>query len=88
MFLALILRRGMASGNRVKAHITVSEYWFPALVLGNGPTQSTITLLKGSSTAGIGCSGATGTFRFGFPTSWHMWQDRQNCCTSLLIPGQ
>jgi hypothetical protein len=44
----------MASGKRVEAHIIVSNYRFPYLVLGSGPTQSTTTLLKESSKAGMG----------------------------------
>ena len=52
--------RGMASGNLVDAHMMVNKYLFPDLVFGNGPTQSTIILLKGSWTAGVGCSGAFG----------------------------
>jgi hypothetical protein len=50
--LALILLSGMTSGKRVEAHIIVSSYIFPYLVLGSGPTQSRITLLKESSKAG------------------------------------
>lgn len=53
MVFALIFRSGMASGNRVDVHMTVSKYWFPDQVLGKGPTQSS-TRLKGSSIAGIG----------------------------------
>jgi len=33
-----------------------------ALVLGKGPTQSTITILNGSEKAGIGFNEATGIF--------------------------
>jgi hypothetical protein len=47
---------GMASGKRVEAHIIASNYRFPYLVLGSGPTQSTISLLKESSKAGTGRS--------------------------------
>ena len=54
--LALVFLRGIASGKRVEAHIIVSNYRFPYLVLGSGPTQSTITLLKESSKAGKGRS--------------------------------
>jgi hypothetical protein len=32
----------------------VNKYWFPTLILGKGPTQSTNTRLKGSSKAGMG----------------------------------
>jgi hypothetical protein len=46
----------MASGKRVVAHIIASNYRFPYLVLGSGPTQSTISLLKESSKAGTGRS--------------------------------
>ena len=38
----------------------VSKCWFPDLVLGSGPTQSTITLLKDSAEAGMGWRGDTG----------------------------
>ena len=44
-----MFRNGIASGKRVDAHIIVNN---------NGPTQSVITLLKGSSKAGIGLNGA------------------------------
>jgi hypothetical protein len=54
--LALIFLRGMVSGKRVEAHIIVSNYKFPYLVLGSGPAQSTITLLKESSNSGKGRS--------------------------------
>ena len=54
---ALMFLRGMASGNLVDAHMMVNKYSFPDLVFGNGPTQSIIILLKGSWTAGMGCSG-------------------------------
>jgi hypothetical protein len=60
MVLALIFRSGIASGKRVETHIIVSKYWLPRLVLGNGPTQSIIIRLNGSSKAGIGFSGAFG----------------------------
>ena len=40
----------------------VNRYWLPDLVLGKGPTQSTIILLKGSLNAGIGCRGGFGNF--------------------------
>ena len=51
--------KGIASGNLVDAHITVKRYLFPLLVLGRGPTQFIITLLKGSSITGMGTNGAT-----------------------------
>ena len=57
MVLALMFLKGIASGNLVEAHIIVSRNSFPDLVFGNGPTQSIMTLLKGSSKAGIGCNG-------------------------------
>ena len=60
--LALIFRNGIASGNLVDAHIIVNKYSCPDFVLGSGPTQSTIILLKGSSKAGIGLRGALGGF--------------------------
>lgn len=43
----------------------VRRKWFPLFGLGKGPTQSTSTLLNGSSKAGIGCRGPTGTIWFG-----------------------
>ena len=49
----------MAIEKRVEAHIIVSKYRFPYLVLGSGTTQSTITLLKDSSKEGTGRSGVT-----------------------------
>jgi len=52
--LALIFLSGMAIEKRVEAHIIVSKYRFPYLVLGSGPTQSTITLLKDHSKEGTG----------------------------------
>ena len=63
-----MLVNGMASGNLVEAHIMVKIYWFLDLVFGKGPTQSIITLLNGSSNAGMGLRGAIGIFWFGFPT--------------------
>ena len=76
--LALILLSGMASGKRVEAHIIVSNYRFPYLILGSGPTQSRITLLKESSKAGTGRSVAAWMFCFGFP-----WLHR---CYKSYIP--
>ena len=52
----------MASGNLVEAHIMVKKYWFLDLVFGKGATQSIITLLNGSSSAGLGLVGGTGIF--------------------------
>ena len=46
MFLVLIFLSGMASGKCVEAHINVRRYSWPDLVLGKGPTQSIIILLK------------------------------------------
>ena len=66
---ALIFLSGIASGNLVEAHMTVSMYSFPVLVLGKGPTQSTITLEKGSPKAGIGFNGATGGSNWCLPTT-------------------
>ena len=77
MVLVLIFLRGIVSGKRVEAHIIVRRYSQPDLVLGRGPTQSIIILLKGSSKAGMGCKGAFGTVWLGFPTFWHVWQDSQ-----------
>jgi hypothetical protein len=54
MVFALIFLRGIASGNLVEVHMIVSKYWFPALVLGKGPTQPTNTRLIGSSKAEMG----------------------------------
>ena len=54
--LALIFLSGIASGKRVEAHNIVSNYRFPYLFLGSGPTQSTITLLKESSKTSKGRS--------------------------------
>ena len=45
--------KGVASGNLMAAHIIVNMYRFPDFVRGNGPTQSMLILLKGSSTVGI-----------------------------------
>ena len=61
-----MLVNGMASGNLVEAHIMVKRYWFLDLVFGKGPTQSIITLLNGSSNAGMGLRGATGIFGLAF----------------------
>ena len=78
MVLALMVCNGIASGKQVDAHIIVSKYWLPFLVLGKGPTQSIITLLKGLSKAGIGFNGAFGIPWFGLPTIRQTWQVRQN----------
>lgn len=48
---AVILQSGKASGNLGLTHIIVSRNWFPALVQGSGPTQSTNTQSKGSPIA-------------------------------------
>ena len=66
---AFMFLKGIASGNLVEAHMIVNKYSLPVLVLGRGPTQSIITLLNGSSNAGIGFNGALGIFWFGFPTT-------------------
>ena len=63
-----MLVKGMASGNLVEVHIMVKRWCFLDLVFGKGPTQSRITLLNGSSNAGMSFRGATGFFWFGFPT--------------------
>lgn len=65
---AVILRKGIASGNRVAAHMMVSKYWFPDLVRGSGPTQSIKIRSKGSPITGMGCKGAGGIFWLGLPT--------------------
>ena len=54
----LIFLKGIASGKRVEAHILVERYSFPDLVFVNGPTQSIMILLNGSSNTGIGCNPA------------------------------
>ena len=45
---ALIFLKGTASGNLVDTHMMINKYWFPDLVSGSGPTQSTMILLNGS----------------------------------------
>ena len=60
--LALIFLSGMAIEKQVEAHIIVSKYIFPYLVLGSSLTLSTMTLLKYYSKAGTGRSGATRKF--------------------------
>ena len=67
----------MVSGKREEAHIIVSNYRFPYLVLGSGPTQSRITLLKEYSKAGTGRSVAACMFCFGFPLL-------HRCCKSYI----
>ena len=47
---------------QVDAHIIVSKQRVPYLVLGRGPTESTITLQKETSETGTGRSGATQMF--------------------------
>ena len=57
----------MASGKLVEAHIMVKTYWFLDLAFGKGPTQYIITLLNGSSNAGMDLIGASvKTFWFGY----------------------
>ena len=46
----------------MEAHIIVSKYRFPYLVLESGPAQSIITVLKESSKAGMGRSVAAWMF--------------------------
>ena len=53
-------------------HMMVSRYLLPALVLGNGPTQSMIASQKGSPQTGMGLRGATEIGLFGLPTTWHV----------------
>lgn len=86
--LAVTLRSGIASGNRVAAHIIINKHSLPLFVFGNGPTQSTITRSNGSPITGIGCRGAGGTTWFGLPASWHTCQLRQWLATSALSQGQ
>ena len=69
MVLVLIFLKGIASGKRVEAHIIVKRYSLPDLVYGNGPTQSIMILLKGSSNAGIGCNPGLGMTWLGLPTT-------------------
>ncbi len=87
-FFALIFLRGIASGNLVEEHIIVSKYSLPDLVLGNGPTQSTITWLQGSWKAGVGYKGGLGIIWLGLPTIWQVWHVLQYFTTSLLSLGQ
>jgi len=63
-------------------------YIFPYLVLGGGLTQSAITLLEDYSKAGMGRSGATRMFWFGFHITREMLQDQQFLAMSRLIFGQ
>ena len=46
IFFVLMFLNGMSSGKRVEAHIIVRRYSWPDLVLGKGPKQSIIILLK------------------------------------------
>ena len=78
MFWDDIVLKDTASGNLVVVHIIVNIYWFPVFVRGNGPMQSMMILLNGSSTAGIGCRGAGGMFSLGFPTHWQISHAVQN----------
>ena len=64
---AVILRRGIASGNRVAVHMIVNKYWLSDLVRGRGPRQSIKIRSKGSPMAGIGCKGAGRIFWLGLP---------------------
>jgi hypothetical protein len=65
-----------------------SKYRFPYLVLGSGPIQSTMTLLKDYSKADTNRSGATRMFWFGFHITRLMSQNQQFSATSRLIFGQ
>ena len=69
MVFVLIFLKGIASGKRVEAHIIVKRYSLPDLGFGNGPTQSIMILLKGSSNAGMGCNPALGMTWLGLPTT-------------------
>jgi hypothetical protein len=62
LVLALIFLSGMALEKQVEAHIKVSKYRFPYLVLGSGTIQSTMPVLKDDSKTGTGRSGATHMF--------------------------
>ena len=53
--LSLDIPEWNCSGMRVEAHIIVKRYWQHDYVLGRGPTQTIMILLKGSSNAGMGC---------------------------------
>jgi hypothetical protein len=64
-----------------------SKYRFPYLVLGNGPIQSTMTLLKDYSKSDTGRSGAARMFWIGFHITRQMSQDQQFSATSRLIFG-
>ncbi len=57
---AVIFLNGIASANLVATHMMVNRNWLPDFVLGNGPTQSTITCSNGSPIAGMGVRGAGG----------------------------
>lgn len=60
----------IAFGGGLNEYLGLEE--LPALVFGNGPTQSTTTRSKGSPMTGIGCNGAGGTGWLGFPELTHM----------------
>ena len=77
MVFVLIFLKGIASGKRVEAHIIVKGYSLPDLVSGNGPAQSIMILLKGSSNAGVGCNPAFGMTWLGLPTTGQVRQDLQ-----------
>ena len=64
---AVMLVKGMASGNLDEAHIMVKRYWFLDLIFGKGPTQSIISLQNGSSNAGMSLRRAAGIFWLWFP---------------------
>ena len=84
ILLALMFRSGMASENLVELHFIVNRYSLPAFVFGSGPTQSIITLLKASSKAGMGCSGAWSIVLLGLPTTWYGWHILQ-CFATLPV---
>ena len=66
---AVILCRGIASGNWVAVHVSVNQYWLPDLLRGMG--QSIKMGSEGSPMAGIGCKAAGGIFWLGLPIVWH-----------------
>ena len=53
-FFTEILCKGIVPGNLLDEHIITNIYLCPALVRDRGPTQSTITLIKGYSTVNMG----------------------------------
>lgn len=67
--LALNVHNEAASGTHLAAHIMVTRYWWPAIVLGKGPTQSIMKCSNSSPSTGIRCVGARGITWFGFPVT-------------------